>query len=242
VNAIYSTRWSVSLERLFLHRRGVREACFLYGNSFPLASVGYGKVAFPHGKLVSAQAWGTGIVLPVRELVPVGKRGLREGCLPARETCFCIGVGYGKHASRTGTHSRWQAWATGRLPSRTGSFFLHRRGVWEGHPVWGFKIIKQKGEGWAGVLLGDPRALYAGWCPKRGAPLPLATVGRRPPIRRRPPPLAAARRRPPSLHPPPAARRCRAPPPPAATARLRCFEVPSMTHKIMPQLVELYQF
>ena len=127
---------------LFLHRRGVREACFPYGNSFPLASVGYGKVAFPHGKHVSAQAWGTGSMLPARELVPVGKRGLREGCLPTREACFCTGVGYGKHASRTGTHSRWQAWATGRLPSRTGSLFLHRRGVWEGHPVWGFKIIK----------------------------------------------------------------------------------------------------
>ena len=45
--------------------------------------------------------------------------------------CFCTGVGYGRHASRTGTHSRWQAWATGRLPSRTGSLFLHRRGVRE---------------------------------------------------------------------------------------------------------------
>jgi hypothetical protein len=219
----------------------LKTECFVgvgCGNPFPLASVGYGKVALPRGKLVSAHA---------------GLHGVQEACFPHRnpfplasvgygKVCSCTGVGYGKHASRTGTHSRWQAWATGRLPSRTGTLFLHRRGVWEGHPVWGFKIIKQKGEGWAGVLLGDLRALYAGWCPKRGAPLPLATVGRRPPIRRRPPPLAAARRRPPSLPPPPAARRCRAAPPPAATARLRCFEVPSMTHKIMPQLVELYQF
>ena len=72
MNAIYSTRWNVSLERLFLHRRGVRKACFPYGNSFPMASVGYGKVALPHGKPVSAQAWGTGSMPPVREFVPVG--------------------------------------------------------------------------------------------------------------------------------------------------------------------------
>ena len=81
---------------LFLHRRGVREACFQYGNPFLLAGVGNGKVPFPYGSPVSAQAWGTGSMLPVRDPIPVGKRGLREGCLPAREACFCTGVGFGK--------------------------------------------------------------------------------------------------------------------------------------------------
>ena len=173
---------------LFLHRCGLQEACFPYGNSFPLASVGYGKVAFPHGKRVSAQAWGTGSVLPVRELVPVGKRGLREGCLPARETCFCIGVGYGKHASRTGTHSRWQAWATGRLPSRTGSFFLHRRGVWEGHPVWGFKIIKAEGGGVGGAV-GRPASIVCRLVSQTECASP--ACGRRPRSAQPPPPTAA---------------------------------------------------
>ena len=59
------------------------------------------------GAAVSAQAWGAEGMLPVRELIPDGKRGLRESCPPAREACFCTGVGYGKHASRTGVRSRW---------------------------------------------------------------------------------------------------------------------------------------
>ena len=183
---------------LFLHRRGVREACFQYGNPFLLAGVGNGKVPFPYGSPVSAQAWGTGSMLPVRDPIPVGKRGLREGCLPVREPCFCTGVGYGKHASRTGTHSRWQAWATGRLPSRTGTLFLHRRGVWEGHPVWGFKIIKAEGGGVGGAV-GRPASIVCRLVSQTECASP--ACGRQPPPAQ-PPAPTAARRRPPSLHPP----------------------------------------
>ena len=87
--------------RSFPHGRPVSaqafgEACFPYGNPFPLASVGYGKVPFLYRSPVSAQAWGTGSMLPVRDPIPVGKRGLREGCLPVREPCFCTGVVFGK--------------------------------------------------------------------------------------------------------------------------------------------------
>ena len=185
---------------LFLHRRGVQEACFPYGIRFPLASVGYGKVAFPYGNPVSAQAWVMGSMLPVREPIPVGKRGLREGCLPVREPCSCTCVGYGKHASRTGTHSRWQAWATGRLPSRTGTLFLHRRGVWEGHPVWGFKIIKAEGGGVGGVV-GRPASIVCRLVSQTECASP--ACGRQPPSAQPPPPPspATARRR--------STRRCR---------------------------------
>ena len=31
----------------------------------------------------------------VREPIPVGKRGVREGCLAAREACFCTGYNTG---------------------------------------------------------------------------------------------------------------------------------------------------
>ena len=63
------------------------------GNPFPLASVGYGKVALPRGKPVSAQACGTGSVLPVRELL-ASVHGLRESSLPVREpeACFPYGI------------------------------------------------------------------------------------------------------------------------------------------------------
>ena len=141
-----------------------REACFPYRNPFPLASVGYGKVALPRGKLVSAHA----------------------------------GLGYGKRASRTGTRSRWQAWATGRLPSRTGTLFLHRRGVWEGHPVWGFKIIKAEGGGVGGAV-GRPASIVCRLVSQTECASP--ACGRRP-RSAQPPPPTAARRPPPSLHPP----------------------------------------
>ena len=76
-------------------------------------------------------------------------------------------------ASRTGSlfpHWRgaWEAWfpygnsaprtgMSGRLASHAGNLFLHWRGVREAYPVWGFKFLKQKGEGWGrgGDLLGD---------------------------------------------------------------------------------------
>jgi hypothetical protein len=220
----------------------LKTECFVgvgCGNPFPLASVGYGKVALPRGKPVSAQAWGTGSVLPVQEPIPIGKRGLREGCLPVREPCsctgmgygkhasrtgthsrwqawatgrspsvrepcFCTGVGYGKHASRTGTHSRWQAWATGRLPSRTGTLFLHRRGVWEGHPVWGFKIIKAEGGGVAGAACWATRK----HCMPAGVPNGVRLSRLRPPAAVRPTATAHRRPPPPAVAPPAAAAGC----------------------------------
>ena len=167
-----------------------REACFPYRNPFLLASVGYGKV-FPAREACFCTGV-RGSMLPVREPIPVGKRGLREGCLPVREPCSCTCVGYGKHASRTGTHSHWQAWATGRLPSRTGTLFLHRRGVWEGHPVWGFKIIKAEGGGVAGVV-GRPASIVCRLVSQTECASP--ACGRRPPSAQpphRPPPPAVA--------------------------------------------------
>ena len=140
--------------------RGVREACFPYGNTILRAGVAHGKLGFPYGKRVSALAWRTGSMLPVREFIPVGRCGIREAWLLVRETWLCAGVGYGKHASRTGIHSLWH---TGRLASRTGILFLHWRGVWEAHPVWGSKFIKQKGEGWVGGgAVGRPKHCMPG--------------------------------------------------------------------------------
>ena len=49
----------------------LKTECFVgvgCGNPFPLASVGYGKVALPRGKPVSAQAWGAGGMFPVPEV------------------------------------------------------------------------------------------------------------------------------------------------------------------------------
>ena len=51
-----------------------------------------------------------------------------------------------------------------------GSLFLHWRGEREAYPVWGFKFIKQKGEGWGrGGVCWETKALYAGRFFKRGA-------------------------------------------------------------------------
>ena len=67
-----------------------------------VTSVAYGEVPFPHRKLVLALAWRTGSMLPVWEANPVGWRGTQEGYLPVRETCFCDGLVYKKHASCVG--------------------------------------------------------------------------------------------------------------------------------------------
>ena len=173
---------------LFLQRLGVREACFPYRNHSCWQAWGTGSV-LPNGQPVSAQAWGTRSMLPIREPIPVGRRGQRESSLPVREPCFCTGVGYRKHASRTGSHSRWQAWATGRLPSRTGTLFLHRRGVWEGHPVWGFKIIKAEGGGVGGAV-GRPASIVCRLVSQTECASP--ACGRRPPSAQSPPPPAVA--------------------------------------------------
>ena len=101
-------RLASRMGNMLLHWRGAFEACFLCGNSFPLAGVAHGKPGFPYGKPVFALAWSTGSMLPVRELIPVGRCRGREGFLPVRKPFFCTGVGYGEHASRTRTHSRWQ--------------------------------------------------------------------------------------------------------------------------------------
>ena len=56
------------------------------------------------------------------------------------------------------------------MASCTGSLFLHWRGEREAYPVWGFKFIKQKGEGWGGGgVCWETKALYAGRSFKRGA-------------------------------------------------------------------------
>ena len=126
--------WPVVFQ--FNFTQGVRMQCVLKtecfagvgcGNLFPLASVGYGKVAFPRGKSVFAQAGKS--VLPVQEPIPVGKRGVREGLSRTGglflhgEACFPYGnpfplasVGYGKVAFPYGNPVSAQAWCLGRSP------------------------------------------------------------------------------------------------------------------------------
>ena len=82
-------------------------------------------------RLITLRTGALGSMLPVREFDPARRRGTREAWLPIREACFCTGVAYGKHASRTGTHSRWQVWHMGSLASRMGNMLLRWRGVRE---------------------------------------------------------------------------------------------------------------
>ena len=119
------------------------------GNPFRLASVGYGKVAFPRGKPVFAQAWGTGSLLPVcRNPFPLASVGYGE-VFPAWEACFCTGVGgsmlpvrepilVGKRGLREGSLPVYrspvsaQAWGTGSMLPVRDPIPVGKRGLREG--------------------------------------------------------------------------------------------------------------